>query len=284
MKRIIIITVFFTLAANICAQKITNVSSKVINNRIYIYYSVDKIKFNKSLNTKIFVSFDGGKTFTGPLKYVTGDVGENIRNTKNTIVWNPFEEVNSLDGDIVFDVRAEVVEKEIERKFFINYSPSILITSSDYFAPFGLQVGQIGKIGWYATIRLNNLNKAKYNYNGETLEPIESVSHYYKFTGNAHYPTIVTTAGITLQLKWNSFIYLGGGYRRNQLYWELNKLNQSTNEIIETDWASLNKYKEQGAELELGLMFTAKFMTFSFGGSVFNFKHFGAHCGVGINF
>lgn len=285
MKQLLLIIITLILSlGNICGQEITSVTSRVLNNKIYIYYGVDKIKFNKSLNTKVFVSFDNGKSFSGPLKSVEGDVGDNIQKTQNTVIWNPFEEYNSLEGDIIFDVRAEVIEKELKRKFFVNYSPSILISQSNYILPFGLQIGQIGKVSWYAAFRFSTLEKANYSFDGETLEPEGSYSEYYQFTGNVIYPTLCVTGGLTFQMKWNSFFYIGGGYRSTELQWELAKYDQTSSVKTGTEWANVTEYNTKGFEGELGFLFKAKMMSFSFGASVFDFSHVGIQGGIGVNF
>ena len=55
----------------------------------------------------LYVSTNGGATWQGPMKKVTGNVGDKIVSGKNSILWNVLEEFEELKGDnIKFQVKA----------------------------------------------------------------------------------------------------------------------------------------------------------------------------------
>jgi len=57
-------------------------------------------------NLALYVSEDGGKTFTGPLRHVSGDTGDGIPAGNHTILWNVMQKKGYLNGkNIVFKVK-----------------------------------------------------------------------------------------------------------------------------------------------------------------------------------
>lgn len=57
------------------------------------------LKADRPLTVQLYYSEDDGFNWIGPLKSVSGDVGERISEGKNKIVWNFAEEVKELYGD-----------------------------------------------------------------------------------------------------------------------------------------------------------------------------------------
>ena len=78
-----------------------------------------KIVVSYDLETKtpckvsLYVSTNGGATWQGPLKKVTGNVGDKVISGKNSILWNVLEEFQELSGsNIKFQVRAEELKTQ----------------------------------------------------------------------------------------------------------------------------------------------------------------------------
>ena len=81
-------------------QSITNVDCIQEGNNVRISYYLDS-----DANTELFYSIDGGSTFTGPLKKVSGNIGAGAQKGNNSMLWHVLEEVESLVGDnVVFKV------------------------------------------------------------------------------------------------------------------------------------------------------------------------------------
>ena len=100
MSRFIIIVFAVFLSGPLSAQNVTNTDCRQEGNRIVVTYSLDKPS-----DIELWYSTDGGKSYKGPLKKVSGDVGRNVRSGNNSIVWDVLEEVESLVGTgIVFKV------------------------------------------------------------------------------------------------------------------------------------------------------------------------------------
>ena len=149
MKKAILLLFLSVLfsSINIHAQKITNVNAHVSGDKIIIDYSINGAKFNESFHVYLLVSFDNGMSYD-PVYKVQGDVGDEIRNGKHQIIWDALKEMPFTDEELKFDVRANIIVKEIKRAFFVSY------TAND-MTPFGLRIGTIGKIGWYVEGRAN---------------------------------------------------------------------------------------------------------------------------------
>ncbi len=74
---------------------------------VIITYNLDK-----KANILVCVSTDGGKTFSAPLKQVSGDVGKGVYAGRKRIVWDVLSERESLVEDrVMFKVVANKEEK-----------------------------------------------------------------------------------------------------------------------------------------------------------------------------
>jgi uncharacterized protein (TIGR02145 family) len=83
-------------------QSITNVQAKQDNNTIVITYDLQGISTS---NISLLYSDDGGASFIGPLKSVSGDIGENIAPGNKAITWNTLQDQEMLIGDkIIFRI------------------------------------------------------------------------------------------------------------------------------------------------------------------------------------
>jgi formylglycine-generating enzyme required for sulfatase activity len=89
-----LVVVLFGLTGR--AQTVTNVTAEQQGNALSIHYNLAS---NDPCEVSLFVSLDGGKTWTGPLLRVSGDVGEDINNGSRTIRWLVLEEMEQLVGN-----------------------------------------------------------------------------------------------------------------------------------------------------------------------------------------
>lgn len=89
----------------ISAQTISNVTAKQVGNTAVITYD---LQCNDGVGISLYYSDNGGTSFKGPLKKVTGDVGSNITSGSKSITWNTLQEQETLVGDkIIFRVKGE---------------------------------------------------------------------------------------------------------------------------------------------------------------------------------
>ncbi len=260
------------------AQQVTNIQPKLVGNNMEIAYEITSANFNQKFDISLFVSFDGGKTFKGPMTLSENDKKE-IEGGNHKISWNVFKDVNSLKGDIVFDIRAKVIEEKIKKHYFVQYSAGALVSSINYITPLGFRVGMVGKTGWYVAGYFNTFATTDYNYDGETMDK----DIFYEFTDQTLYPRMAVTAGVTFQLGWQSYLYAGAGYATKKYYTQINELNLNGS-IDSEHWANNTEQEESGVEVEVGTILNFNKLSISIGLSTFNFKHIGANAGIGIAF
>ena len=87
------------------AQKVSNITFKQEQSKIIVSYDLET---KTPCKVSLYVSTNGGIKWQGPLKKVTGIVGDKVISGKHIIVWNVLEEFEELSGnEIKFQVRAE---------------------------------------------------------------------------------------------------------------------------------------------------------------------------------
>ena len=281
MKKAILLLFLSILfsSINIHAQKITDVNAHVSGDKIIIDYSINGAKFNESFHIYLLVSFDNGISYN-PVYKVQGDVGDGIRNGKHQIIWDALKEMPFTEEELQFDVRANIIVKEIKRSFFVSY------TAND-MTPFGLRIGTIGKIGWYIEGRANPSPADNFQYafnEGDIVIPDYDKAGYYQFTEENHYSALSVCAGITYQPAWNIFLYAGVGYGKENYLMEIDDFSYEDNSKT---GQSLVKYTNQsytGLEIDAGVMYRFNKFLISGGVTTINFEKIGWIAGVGISF
>lgn len=170
------------------AQKVSNVSAEQVGKNIVVSYDLDK-----AATISVCYSTDGGKTYSQPIKQVTGDVGRNVSAGHKQIIWNVLNEVEKLVcSNLVFKVSPEVRKNEtftvngvrlemvyVEGGTFTmgatseqrsdakyNEKPTHLVTLSDYY----IGKYEVTQELWEAVMG-NNPSRFK-----GRLKPVENVS------------------------------------------------------------------------------------------------------------
>jgi hypothetical protein len=286
MKKILItFSIVLIYTSSIRAQEVKNVSSEIIGNIIQIDYDLSSTKYNQIFNISLYVSFDGGNTFQGPMKSVSGDVGKGIKAGSNRINWEPFNDVPSLEGDVVFSIKAEVINQKLEKHFFVHYSGSYSLRDAGFSTPFGLSIGQIGKVGWYVTARMNTdaFSKSQYDFDGTDVIDYDK-ELYYEYDNEYKYPSLEALAGVTVQVHWNIFLYGGVGYAYQKYYWHINEYDYMDNSLQGDSYLDYTDYSVSGITAEAGIIIRAKMLSFNVGYSTLNFSYSNIVFGIGLNF
>jgi uncharacterized protein (TIGR02145 family) len=121
MKRKFLHLVFLiTICGFLSAQSITNVQSKQEGNTIAVTYD---LQCDGDSHIGLFISEDGSKNFTGPLKSVSGDVGPINPGITKKIVWDVTKDKDVLFGkNIVFRVKA-MTDSSISEAVYASMIP-----------------------------------------------------------------------------------------------------------------------------------------------------------------
>ena len=277
-KKMLLLIVLMGFSYCLEAQTVKNIEPVRSGNNMVINYKIAGAKFNQKFDVSLYVSTDGGNTFQGPLKAVQGDVGEGIQGGEHQIVWDVFKEVNSLEGEVVFDVKARVIEEKIPKEFMVSYLGSI-------DAPIGVTVGQLGKTGWYASVKTGlNFSKPEYTYGGESWNPGFTEAQYYEFNSTEDIRRLSITGGLTWQLGKNFFMYTGGGYGIKELLWQMEIYDYDTNDKTGEEYVRQPDYSYSGVEAEAGFILRMGSFLLEGGVTSVNFQYTNVTLGVGVAF
>ena len=84
------------------AQSVSRVEMSQVGKTVVLEYV---LQASEPQEIAVYLSTDGGKTFSKPLQKVSGDVGKGIVPGNKRMAWNVLEEVPELVGDnVVFMV------------------------------------------------------------------------------------------------------------------------------------------------------------------------------------
>lgn len=142
------------ISENFFAQEVSNIHfEQTADKRIRIFYDLNDSFNNNSFFVQIYFSKDNGQNWSPPLKYVSGDIGEDqLAGVSKEIIWDVLKEEKSLSGNIKFKI--DVFLNQIG--FFIDKRDN-----QQY------KWVKIGNMIWMAE-NLNYKSPKSWNYNNET--------------------------------------------------------------------------------------------------------------------
>jgi hypothetical protein len=189
---------------------------------------------------------------------------------------------------------APTIPKE-RMKFFAGYHASVI-------APFGIQVGGMGKtVGWYVRFGSNlSFQNAKYDCEVKEIDDkkyirIEEFGNetMYRPKGNSKesgestkQTWLTGSAGIMYKVVTDMYISAGIGYWDRKYYREFIEVDdKGFDKSGASGWAKDTKSSMSGVSVELDgtYVFNGKFYG-SLGASVMSFKYVYPHVGVGVYF
>lgn len=277
IKKVFILLLSLSLYYSVYSQTITNSGFQQKGNSLIVNYQVRGLRVDQTCFVELFASTNGGSTFSGPLKQVSGDAGEVTGNGSKSITWNVFEEVEKFDGSVVFDVRATITKKKLPIQTFISYSFSPN-------APYGLMVGRVSRWGYYARAKSNgNFTTNEYTYKNGAISDYTGTG-YYEFDGTKKYSTYGVTVGALKRITNKFFLYAGAGYGSKTLLWKAAEFSYVTFEKTNEAWVKNSEKSYQGVEFELGGIVKFRRLLLSFGASSINAEDWDGAVGVGVAF
>lgn len=158
-------------------------------------------------------------------------------------------------------------QKTIGNAFFVMANAAYSIAPQ---ASFGLTVGSVKKLGWYASLGSNfKFEKAEYecDYEGN----ISGLSSEYSYSGQKSTSRLGATAGMVFRIYDPLYAYAGGGYGFRNVFWQLEN----------GSWAKCTDDSYQGIAIDAGLMLHFKGFGFSLGVQTIGVKYLEAKIGIG---
>lgn len=108
---IIIVIILFSGLTSVFSQEVKNIRISQNGNRVNVLF--DLAETSKTYKVDLYVTTDDGITWTGPLKSVSGDVGNNVPFGSNRqIIWDIVSEKGLDEGYMQFKVVAESLNIE----------------------------------------------------------------------------------------------------------------------------------------------------------------------------
>lgn len=142
---------------------------------------------------------------------------------------------------------------------------------------FGLTIGSVRRIGWYASFGTNfDFSGDNFNYECDQTGQIydTSLGEYY-FDGTTKTKRLSATAGLVFRLGGQVYAYLGGGYGERRLAWRMY-------DEMGYCWAKNTDRSYKGLALDGGLMFNIRGIGLSLGVQTVGFDYMEAKLGIGI--
>ncbi len=138
IQLLIILFLFGNL--NSIAQTVTNLRFEQSAKMIDVYYDLSG-KDNESIEVKIYCSQDGGNSWGTPLQYVTGAVGEKVKQGfGKKITWDVLKETQKLTGEIKFKIDAMPDKIEVIPAALICRSITVTHTAGSQLPPLRKQL------------------------------------------------------------------------------------------------------------------------------------------------
>ncbi len=260
------------------SQRVTNVDPVPLLDKVLIRYKISGAKLYQKFDVALYVSQDGGQTFQGPMSSVTGDVGENVKPGKNHLTWDVFKDMNKLEGQVVFDVRAEVHGEKPRKRIFVNPSSTLIQT-------YGIKAGMIGRVGWYLGATYNSGRKLSPEFTSDDYFVKDyNTSGYYKFDEEVNHSVFTATAGLNFQLGRNLFWYAGAGYGEFELIWHIDQYDYFTDELVSDSYVVNDQRSYYGIVAESGMQIKMGFFLLSGGVTFYELDYYDYNIGIGVAF
>lgn len=164
-------------------------------------------------------------------------------------------------------VEQSTPQKTVGNAFFVMANAAYSIAPQ---ASFGLTVGSVKKLGWYASLGSNfKFEKAEYecDYEGN----ISGLSSEYSYSGQKSTSRLGAMAGMVFRIYDPLYAYAGGGYGFRNVFWQLEN----------GSWAKCTDDSYQGIAIDAGLMLHFNGFGFSLGVQTIGVKYLEAKIGIG---
>lgn len=264
--------------ASLYAQRISDVRFEPFGRAIRVHYTLSRMPFDSFAMLNLFVSTNGGESFAGPLVQVQGDIGKVVGNGTKSVIWQAVDEIGQLDGQIVFELRGDVVKEKLKAENMLMYSVSG--TSC-----FGLMYGRVARWGGYVRGKTNFStkdapytceNSGRFNYNRE--------DEFYIVDKDSRRSRLGITGGVLYRPMNNLYLYAGAGYGYRRLMWHAESFDYSDGHKTGELWAINTSHSADGIEAELGGIFRYKKLAVSLGANTVGFSFFEVNGAVGLFF
>lgn len=286
-QKIIIFLLLLSSALSALAQNATNVRVRQEGEEIIITYDL-----NKKSDVHVYISTKEHNQYR-ELIAVRGAVGKNISAGENLkIIWHPLNEQSEF---VVQNVRFKVEAENAYDRYVRPGKQGGKNTETFLVGEVGIsptsQIGGGGMIGqtysgfgWYIKARSNfQFPNIQTNIDCDARGIINGTLPFY--SGNKISNEWIIDAGFVWDIsetynsvinnRFNTFgIYIGTGYGKRELYWELS----------DGQWARYTPTSHKGLSLDFGLLGSIYGLTLATGINTIGFQYVEFELGIGWMF
>lgn len=260
------------------SQRISNVRFEQFGRAIQVHYQLNRLPFDSFVMLNLYVSTNGGESFEGPLARVTGDIGKVSADGKKSVIWQVMDEMEVLDGNVVFELRGETVRKQLKVENLLMYN----VSGSSYG---GVMYGRVARWGGYVRGKTDfSFADAPYTCNDAGIFNYEGTDDYYVVDKSAKRSRLGITAGALFRPVGFLYLYAGAGYGYRRLMWHATTFDYADNRKTANLWAVNTEHSAEGIEAELGGIIRYKRLAVSLGINTIDFSFVEVNGAVGLFF
>lgn len=222
---------------------------------------------------RLFVSLDGGTTYLGPLRQVSGDLTDVKAGFGHSIVWDVLKEfdVDEFDSDQVRFKLNILLKERWPKETFVTlnatYSPAPQCS-------FGFSVGQVKRFGWFVSV-MSNGNFSGFHADGTCDgQGFLPDGHLMQYTGETSKMRLSVMAGGMMRLQGPWMARVGLGYGNRTVCWQ----------TTDGQWLRNTDYSLQSIDLSVGVQLHLKGFVISAEAVTTQFKTVEAKIGLGYAF
>lgn len=269
---------FFFIGWQLHAQRISDVRFEPFGRAVQVHYTLSRLPFDSFAMLNLFVSTNGGESFMGPLVQVEGDIGKVASNGEKSVIWQAMDEVGRLEGQIVFELRGEVVKERQKAENLLMYN----VSGSSCF---GLMYGRVARWGGYVRGKTNfSFDDAPYTCDNSGVFNYDGEKDFYVVDKSSKRSRLGITGGVLFRPAGFLYLYAGAGYGYRRLMWHAKTFDYLSEQQTGDVWAVNVPNSAEGVEAELGGIFRYKRWAVSVGVNTVAFSFFEVNGAIGLFF
>lgn len=212
-------------------------------------------------------------------KFFSGDYGWIAKGGDNKrIVWDPLRQgFNQLTEIQIVPLIEKIRDAPAPRFWTVFWQGS-------NSAPIGIKIARLSRIGFFAGFRMGRLPPL-HRYTVSDAGVIDyRESGVYEIGAASRLASFAATGGLVLQIARKMYVFVGGGYGKEQLFRKYNEFNLNY-EPVGSNWALHESLNAKGAFYDLGITLRLRNqLCIEIGTGTVNFQSYQILGGIGYAF
>ena len=222
---------------------------------------------------RLFVSLDGGVTYRGPLRQVSGDVATVEAGFGRRLFWEVLKEldVDAFENDQVRFKLSIQLKERWPRETFVTLNAAYSLAPQ---GSLGFSVGQVKRFGWFVSV-MGNGNLSGFSFDGDCdAQGLLPDGHLMQYTGAVSQMRLSFMAGGLMRVTGPLMLRAGLGYGNRTLRWL----------TVDGEWYRNTAFSTQGLDLSAGAQLHWRGFVFSLEAVTTQFEYVETKMGLGYAF